>query len=159
MSRIVFIPMRLGQVLEKEVLQGLIINNCAAAPMVSFTDRHGRVDRENMAKNINAGFSFAEEYYLHMDSDVVLTPGIINTLITEARNFDLVIYRTGTNGQRHGLWMVKKKIVDTIPLTFESQAVCPVCTWHRKIKNKKSYTGYALKECPRRQLTRTSSKD
>jgi hypothetical protein len=105
----IFIPLKDGQFLTKEVMEGLILNDCVPCPI---TTKGEKVYREsNRNGNILRAIEQCEDDdFFIMDSDVILCKGIIEDLLSKNNNpFNTKILTLATDRSTHGLIYIKKE--------------------------------------------------
>lgn len=168
---VVRIPIKTGQCLMMEVMEGLVLNDCCEMAVTSYTDSIKKCSRENMARNWIELHSYrrkdvVEKVIIGMDSDVVLEEGVISDLLSPLKKgYDVSLYPT-QEGEfnlfqpiQHGLWAVKMEIVIQIPLV-ELGGKCSMCAWIRNIQSYGFKATYAsikpLKECKRLELRKVT---
>lgn len=110
----IYMPLKDGQVISQEVMKGIIVNNLEVAPI---TTKGEAVYREsnrngNVLRAIEQVKELDEKYLMIMDSDIILTWGIINEVLDEKRNFNKNIRTLSTNKGTHGLIYIKRESLD-----------------------------------------------
>jgi len=147
----IYTPMRTGESLDPKVMLGLADNNCKLIPVIS----DGGTRRENMHRNWKAAFGMFEgEYFIGMDSDVILIEGVIDKLIARiAEDTDLKMVTVETKQgpyigeQQHSLFVAHESILNTFPEYVAGP--CPMCRWINELKK----AGYEIACLPGIQLT------
>jgi hypothetical protein len=109
----VYIPLKDGQALSHEVMQGLINNNCVAAPI---TTKGGKEFREtnknnNILRALEQCQELKEDYFILMDSDVILSDAIVFEVFDERLNLNVDIVSIATDRSEHGLVFFKKNAI------------------------------------------------
>lgn len=138
-----------------EVLEGVIRNNCILMPITSNADG---AKRYNMYLNWVEAFDYIkDDLFIGLDSDVILTEGVIDKLVGEMDVYDLVVCGAPRG---HGLWCVKTEIINKIPMIYYEDNRCPTHYWFNEIK--KDYkvverTDYPITECDRLNIKREAN--
>ena len=139
----VHIPLRIGENIQKEVWNGIKLNGLDVMTyssedknFISLKENVTRLDRWAMAYNwLQLLKNNNKESFVGMDSDVLLPEGIIKRLILEFEDCEMLICRSKPGDSiQHGLWIMRRKVIDSVPLRFPIENECPMCSWIGKIK-------------------------
>lgn len=110
----VYMPLKDGQVISKEVMEGLIANGCEVAPITTKGEKAYRESNRNgnILRAIESVKKNKEGHIMFMDSDVILTPGILKDVLDDYLNLEQGIRTLSTDKGTHGLIYVKENKLD-----------------------------------------------
>ena len=104
----IYIPLKDGQVIHQEVMKGLIANDCEVCPITTKGD--GEYKESNRNGNLlRATECLDNEDLIFMDSDVILSAGIIQEVFNDHDNLNQSIRTLKTDKGTHGLIYIKKE--------------------------------------------------
>jgi len=147
----VHIPMRFGQSLMPEVMEGLALNDCAS--VLSCIDSGER--RENMHANQVKLFAIGGDPVFIMDSDVIMVKGVVAAM-REQYNGNMVLYPNGVGSRPHGLFAVARKVIDAIPYNYYGESQCPMCAWIKELE--KHFPVARIKAAPLQEIKRANER-
>jgi hypothetical protein len=109
----IYIPLKDGQTLSKEVMQGLLDNNCVPAPITTKGEKAFKETNKNnnILRAIEQCQELKEDYFILMDSDVILSEGIIFEVFEDDINMNKSIISIATDRSSHGLTFFKKNAI------------------------------------------------
>lgn len=126
---VIHIVSKYGECYHPKVIIGLAKVGCHVMNISSESKdcKHG-LDRRNIYENWkNAMKYFDGDVFIGMDSDVVLREGNVEKLIKKLKDASFAYYPTDIKNT-HGLWVVKKKVIEKVPFKFSGE-ICPICSW------------------------------
>jgi len=117
----IYIPLRDGQVVSQEVMNGLIINNCEAVPITTKGEKIYRESNRNgnLLRAIEFVLENDEDHLMFMDSDVVLPFGIVAEILDEQVNLGQSIRTLATDKGTHGLVYIKRDRIDQLRMYLQ----------------------------------------
>ena len=127
--------------------------------MIAITSESNRPgpNRVNIFENWTKAFKYFEDnVFIGMDSDAVLTPGDVEIALKELKNFHFVYIPTDPS-HTHGLWAVKKVVINEVPFTYQPNNRCPICNWMNDILRYQFSTKrieYQIRQIPRITIQR-----
>lgn len=115
-----------------DVMSGLIVNS--AVPLCILNDEETR--RHNIYCNWRRLLKYrtSKDYFIGMDSDIVLRGDTIETLKKLLSSCDVVAHMAKPN--MHGIWIVKTKVIDEVEILYAGDRDCSICGWFNLIKEK-----------------------
>jgi len=123
-----------GECIYPAVLNGIAVNNSKLMPFSSEREnsiRHNRWHNWRMAmKHRNNQYNF----FIGMDSDIILPEGAIDTIICDMSSNDCIIWEADEGSKSHGAWAVNNKIIQNVIFEFAGSDRCPLCVWFSKIE-------------------------
>jgi len=131
----IYIPLKSGHHLPIEVMKGLIDNNCEPICISSHSNIAG-LDRQNKFNNLVEAMRLCSGDFISMDRDIVLEKLQIDELIEHLRTKPFVYYEVRLK-QKHGLFGVKREIIDKYPITnIDNYETCVTCQWMKYLEKK-----------------------
>ena len=123
MTTKIYIPLKDGEVIKRPVMEGLLANDCEIAPITARNDtgefrESNRIG--NLLRAIHQVREKGEARLIWMDSDVILSEGIIGEVLDDsATPYDRLGIKTlATDRSTHGLVLVKDFMLDDIEKYF-----------------------------------------
>lgn len=127
---------KFGHAIDKEVLSGVILNNCNLKVFSSESYDREHFDRRNIFFNWKHALkNNTDNYFIGMDSDIVLKDTSVAELFLNIKDNDMICFPVKDRKISHGIWIVKKEIIEKVPFEFK-EGTCPLCNWITAINNK-----------------------
>lgn len=106
----IYIPLKDGQAISQEVMKGLIVNDCEVCPITTKGEEEYKESNRN-GNLLRAIECLDDEDLIFMDSDVILSTGIIQDVLDDVANLSQTIRTLKTDKGTHGLVCIKKERV------------------------------------------------
>jgi len=123
---IIYTWQKYGQLLRKEVLNGVVINNCELMVISSKSNNEDqKYDEQNIYENRKEAFDRClHDIFLGMDSDVILRFGVVSILFEMIKHHDVVIWP-----EKHNFFGIKKSIIEKYPFDVLDKTKCSLCQY------------------------------
>jgi len=167
----IFIVLRDGEVLMPEVIKGIAkqTEECCVIPITSkgkagkSFERNSRINKKN---NLLRAIELAKDYFLLMDSDVVLDDeNIIREMFDDTKNFNRNIVAVTTKNEQiktcrsfipHSLMLLKGEEISNFKeflLNLKNFKYCSVCLYVQSNADKvMNLENHKIRECKRIDL-------
>lgn len=122
-----------GQLLMKEVLEGIARNNENLLVITSHREKGMRPANENKEQNIREALQYIKSDFMFIDSDVILKEGIIEKVKEALKNFSIVVAQTYKS--KHGLTAIRKGLL----LKFKEYLTGKECAFCKFLVENKHY--------------------